>query len=360
MSLTLPALPCTQIVPGVPKWLWEPYLPRARLVVLDGEPGAGKSLFALDLAARLSRGESLPDGRAPGRPHTTVFLSGEDDPADTLCPRLIAAGANLANVFACAPGADSPQLLGPEGLSALRGVIEGHFADLLVLDPVTAFLPPGATSDHAVREALAPLAALAAETGCTILLVRHLPGATGPNSTYRTRGSLGLLSLARTALRLTRHPDDPDLRVLAVTKNSLGPPPASLGFRLAAGAGPALQWTGAVDLTAEELCGASASEMRRRPRERAAAFLQEALASGPRPVAELEKLAAEKGLSWRTIERAKEMLRFQAEQVGPRQERSWQWFDPQQREDEEAAKRLEIAEVGRLLLRKRPAANPID
>ena len=57
-------IPCSQIAPVPVRWLWEPYLPRGKLVVLDGDPGTGKSFVALDLAARVSAGLPVPGGAA--------------------------------------------------------------------------------------------------------------------------------------------------------------------------------------------------------------------------------------------------------------------------------------------------------
>src|SRR3954467_2613191 len=81
------------------RWLWEPYLARGKLALLDGDPGVGKSLLTIDLAARLSRGLQLPNGAPSGRPHVTLLLSGEDGP-DTIRPRAEAAGADLDRLVA--------------------------------------------------------------------------------------------------------------------------------------------------------------------------------------------------------------------------------------------------------------------
>ena len=89
-------------------WLWEPYLARGKLAVLDGDPGIGKTLLALDLAARLSRGGPLPGGKSLDRPHTTLLLTADDPAADTVRPRLEAAGADLDRVFAAFPESSSP------------------------------------------------------------------------------------------------------------------------------------------------------------------------------------------------------------------------------------------------------------
>src|SRR5687768_16229862 len=86
---------CSDIRPAVIDWLWPGYLARGKLATLDGDPAVGKSLLTIDLAARLGRGGPLPDGSAVRRPFTTLLLSAEDDPADTVRPRAEAAGADL-------------------------------------------------------------------------------------------------------------------------------------------------------------------------------------------------------------------------------------------------------------------------
>ena len=80
-------------------WLWRPYLACGKLALLDGDPGAGKSLFTADLAARLTRGGRMPDGSWRRKKANVLFLNGEDALDDTLRPRLDAAGADLARVF---------------------------------------------------------------------------------------------------------------------------------------------------------------------------------------------------------------------------------------------------------------------
>lgn len=315
----LSARPCAEIDTFLLHWLWPSYLPRGKLAVLDGPPGCGKSFLTVDLAARLSRAAPMPDGSAAPRACNCILLNAEDAPADVVRPRALAAGADLERVFAAGgPGDPLPQL--PGGIADLTRLVHEHRAELLVIDPLSAFLPRSCATALKVREALFPLAALAHDTGCTVLVVRH--GGVAPARD-------GALSLARAGLMIARHPDDPDLRVLAVSKSNLSAVPASLGFRLQEGeSGAVVQWVGRVDLTAEELVGAGAATAARRPRERAAEFLREALANGPRPVSELEALAAERGLNWKTVTRAKDALKIAAKQERDGEQRRWVWRDP--------------------------------
>ncbi len=331
----LRARPCSDIPPAPVDWLWEPVLARGKLAILDGDPEAGKTFLVLDLAARLSRGGPLPDGQKLARPLTTLILTAEDDAADTIRPRADATGADLGRVIVVAPDPADPDPAPlptfPDDIPTLERWIRAHRADLVVIDPLSAFLSPtlSANSDQAVRRVLTPLAALAARCGCVILLVRHLNKYGGPKSLYRGLGSIGIAGAIRTGLLLARHPDDRDLRVLAQTKSNLGPPAPTLGFRLVPDAAgrPSVRWTGPVDLTADELC-ATAEPVGKRPRERAAEWLRAELANGPRKAGELTAAAAAVGITERTLDRAKKELGIKAVQVRQGGRSEWVWSDP--------------------------------
>lgn len=337
--------PCAEIDATTVRWLWHPFLARGKLSVFDGDPGTGKSFLTVDLAARLSRGV-LPDGQPLSYPHTTLILNAEDDASDTIRPRASAAGADLSRVVVVgSPSVSDPMPQFPDCVPGIMRLVVKHAADLLVIDPMMAYFPPqaSANNDQRIRQSLMPLAAVAHDTGCAVLLVRHLSKAAGRNAVYRGSGSVGILGTARTGLLLARHPDDPDLRMLVMTKTNLGPVAQSVGFRMA-GVGDAarIEWCGPVDLSADELCGAQMSGVALRPRERAAAFLREALATGPRAVAELEKLAAERGLSWITVKRAKEELRVKSEQRREGGQPAWYWLLEEPKGSADAPKPLSM------------------
>jgi replicative DNA helicase len=77
------------------EWYWRGWLPKGRLVVVSGRPGDGKTAVVLDVLARLTTGDELPDGQMAVEPVTIGILSAEDDASDTLVPRLMAARADL-------------------------------------------------------------------------------------------------------------------------------------------------------------------------------------------------------------------------------------------------------------------------
>ena len=85
----------SSLTPAPVRWLWKHWLARGKLHILAGPPGQGKTTIAMLLAATVSTGGMWPDG-TQCEPGNVLIWSGEDDPADTLLPRLIAAGADPA------------------------------------------------------------------------------------------------------------------------------------------------------------------------------------------------------------------------------------------------------------------------
>src|SRR6266566_9204945 len=78
-------------------WLWEKRIPRGKLTTLDGDPGLGKSLLTLDLAARITTGRPMPDG-TPGVQGSVLLIALEDRAADTIKPRIEAAGGDPSRI----------------------------------------------------------------------------------------------------------------------------------------------------------------------------------------------------------------------------------------------------------------------
>ena len=295
-------------------WLWPARMPLGKVTILDGDPGLGKSTIALDLAARVSRGLPMPGVSAGRRPAGVVLLSAEDGLADTIRPRLDAAGADVARVVALtavfADGADRLPTL-PGDLDRLEAAIVAHEADLVIIDVLMAYLDAevNAHRDQDVRGALAPLAAMAERTGAAILVLRHLNKSTGGPAVYRGGGSIGIVGAARSALVVGRDPDDEDRLVLAVTKSNLAPLAPSLAYRIVDhdGAG-GIAWEGASTLTAAQLLSAPTSTEERTALDEAKAVLRDLLGSGPVPSKDVQRQARDAGISDATLRRAKDGL----------------------------------------------------
>lgn len=299
-----------------------------KLALLDGDPEMGKSLVTLDLIARLSRGGPMPDGAAVSQPGTSILVSVEDSAADTVRPRAEAAGVDLTRLLLPNFGGRLPRL--PEDIPALEALIYEHAVELVVIDPLMAILPPtiAANVDQCVRQALSPLAALADQTGCVILLIRHLTKAGRDRALLRGQGSMGIAAAVRTALFAAPHPKEPDGRVLAVAKHNLARRPPTLGFRIVESAGqPVIEWTGTVEMTADALCKPAVVGLK--AKERAVDWLKRELAGGPRKTAEVYAAAAVVGIPERTLERAKQELRVKSHRTWDHEENrgEWYWYD---------------------------------
>jgi hypothetical protein len=253
----------SEVRPEIVKWLWRGRLPRGKVVVLDGDPGVGKSTVALDIAAHLTTGGAWPDGAACPM-GAVVVLSAEDGLADTIRPRLDASGAEPSLVHAItgvrmiADGEEIGER--PPSLADLD-IIETEIlrtqAVLAIVDVLMAFLPSSVDShrDQDVRGVLHRLTKLAERTGCCILLLRHLNKSAGGSPLYRGGGSIGIVGAARAGFVAARDPEDEHLVVLAPTKSNLSAAPASLGYRLVPHPNGVarVEWTGVVDRRADDL-----------------------------------------------------------------------------------------------------------
>jgi hypothetical protein len=317
-------------------WLWPGRVPLGKLTILDGDPGLGKSVLTLDLAARVTRGWPMPlERREPGddgEPAGVVLLSAEDGLADTIRPRLDAAGADVERVLAldCIPVGDSSRLpVLPQDVGYLRLACRRVAGRLVVVDPITAYLGPDTNThrDQDVRRALHPLAVLAEETGAAVVVVRHLNKAAGANPLYRGGGSIGIIGAARSGLLVARDPDNADQRILASTKCNLAKLPPSLAFGLSADNGALrVGWGGIAPHTAESLLAAPRNEEERNAVQEAEEVLRSILGSGPMAAEEVRKLARKAGVSDRTLDRAKASLHVRCSPVAFGGE--WKWTLP--------------------------------
>jgi len=331
------------VKPETVAWLWNGRLPLGKVSLLEGDPDVGKTTIALDIAARASRGAAMPNATEPVMgPCGVVILSAEDGLADTIRPRLEAAGANLEHIVAFR--LESLPDLDPEGLAAIRAAVTAVDAKLVIVDPLMAFVPDKTDShrDHHMRRLLTPLAALAHETGAAFLAVRHLNKSGGANAKLRGGGSIGITGAARSVMLAARDPDDETRCLLARVKGNLAPPWPTITYSLGIESDMVrVHWGGTIEQTADEIlaAGSAASDDRETDdakdnREDARSAIAGAcdwlhllLTPGWRATSAIREEATAAGMTWRTVERAKVRLRVLARKsglAGP-----WGWELPQ-------------------------------
>lgn len=323
------------------EWLWPNRLALGKITVWDGDPGLGKSTTTLDIAARVSAGRSLP-GQSTGRgPAGVVLLGAEDDPGDTIRPRLEAAGADLTRVCIRQSVPDGSGGLSdkvydrapsiPLDLPTIEADIVAIGASLLIVDPLMAFLGAGIDGhkDQDVRRALSALKTMAERTRVAVVLVRHLSKAVGAPALMRGGGSIGIIGAARFGLLVARDPEDPDRRLIAVTKSNLAVEAETLAYRLESVEATDVArvvWDGISNLRADELVRPPEDEQNRVERNHAVEFLHDSLHHGARPANDVKRDARDEGISDKQLRTAREKLGIKPAKssvTGP-----WMWSLP--------------------------------
>ena len=285
------------------EWLWKPYLPFGKLSVLQGNPGEGKTYFAMHLAAACTNGKLLPNMERM-EPFNVIYQTAEDGLGDTVKPRLIEAGADLDRVLVID---DSEVQLTLSDERIEKAIVENN-ARLVIIDPIQAYLGADVDMNRAneVRPIFMRLGQVAQRTGCAILLIGHLNKAAGMQSLQRGLGSIDIAAAVRSVMFIGKLKHDPTMRILTHEKSSLAPPGVSLAFSLGDEGG--FRWFGEYDITADEMLS-GIEPQRETKTQQAKDLICTLLAGGKQVLSEdIDKAALERGIPGRTVRDAKREL----------------------------------------------------
>ena len=285
------------------EWLWKPYLPFGKLSVLQGNPGEGKTYFAMHLAAACTNGKLLPNMERM-EPFNVIYQTAEDGLGDTVKPRLTEAGADLDRVLVI-DDSDVQLTLSDERIE--KAIVENN-ARLVIIDPIQAYLGADVDMNRAneVRPIFMRLGQVAQRTGCAILLIGHLNKAAGMQSLQRGLGSIDIAAAVRSVLFIGKLKHDPTMRILTHEKSSLAPPGVSLAFSL--GDEDGFRWVGEYDITADEMLS-GIEPQRETKTQQAKDLICTLLAGGKQVLSEdIDKAALERGIPGRTVRDAKREL----------------------------------------------------
>lgn len=318
-------------------WLWEERLPLGKCVLIAGEGGLGKSMLLASIAATVSRGKEWPCGEGKSRCGSVIILSAEDDAADTIIPRLMAADADRSKVHLL----EAVRKEGGEGqrsfnlqldLPELEKTMEQlDDVSLVIIDPITSYL--GKVDSHKnaeLRSVLEPLGRMAAKRHVTIIANTHLSKASGGGSANnRVIGSVAFVNHARAAFIVAADPDDPGKRLFLPSKTNLGKPRQGLAYRIADTAlpgpehgtaiwAPYVQWEDApVAISADQAMAAMAAGLEgRTAMEEAKQFLIEMLSAGEVSAKEVKAAADAQMISLATLRRAKSAIGVRVKRDG--------------------------------------------
>ncbi len=328
------------IKPEPVSWLWHEWLARGKLHILAGAPGTGKTTIALAIAATLTQGGRWPDGTR-AEPGNVLMWSGEDDPADTLTPRLIACGADLSRLHFVGDSFDADGRRPFDPATDIRPLQDAAAriggVKLLIVDPVVSAVAGDSHKNTETRRALQPLVDLASRLDCAVLGISHFSkGSAGKDPVERVTGSLAFGALARVVLAAAKLPDNEDGkpagRLLARAKSNIGPDSGGFRYELEQIELPEhpgvvasrLLWRGAVEGTARELLAEVEQDADGRGEiADAEKFLTGLLTDGPGPAKQVQRDADSAGYAWRTMQEAARRLKVERRKVGMKE--GWVW-----------------------------------
>lgn len=305
------------------EWLWFPYIPYGKITVLQGNPGGGKSHVGIQLAADLSSQGYLPGGIRLPSPQHVIYQCAEDGLADTIKPRLVAAGANCENVAFLD---DDMLTLDDE---KIRDAIADFHARLLVIDPLQAYLGTSdISSASSIRRMMNRLCKWANFYNCAVLIIGHLNKKEGANDLYRGLGSIDVTASARSVLQLEADAFSPGIRIIRHVKSSLAARGEDVRFSINPNHG--IVWL------KDENSGSSVSNVPdTKPKEEvatrkekkqtiAAGMLRELLSDGPMLSSDIEEFFKGSEVGFKTVQLVKNNLKI----LSFRKDGKWYWGAP--------------------------------
>lgn len=341
----------SDLMPEPVDWLWNGWLAAGKFHTFGGAPGTGKTTIAMSLAATVSTGGRWPDSSPSGAASNVVIWSGEDDPTDTLVPRLTASGADLSRVHFVG---DIKDASGKRSFDPARdiGALRHKLAEiggvrLLIVDPIVSAIVGDSHKNAEVRRGLQPLVELAMSMKCALIGVTHFSkGTNGREPTERLTGSLAFGALARVVLVAAKYQEEGEdgeaKRIFCRAKSNIGPDDGGFQYDLQQTelkkypgvVASYVSWADAIEGAARELLAtaeATSDDGESGTLADAKRFLSDLLTAGPLPVKVIRADADGAGYSWATIRRAQKALGIEAKKEGGTiggGKQQWYWTMP--------------------------------
>lgn len=312
-------------------WIWNQWLPAGKLTILAGDGGTGKTTLLLGLIAALTSKGYWPDGSKCEESGNVLIWSSEDDPADTLVPRLMAMNANRKKIHFISgrindkgeqepfdPAMDMPLLKAKA--HAIGGV------KLMMLDPIVSAVKGDSHKANDTRRSLQPVVDFAMEMKAAVVGISHFSkGSKGSSPAERVIGSQAFTALARMVWVAAKQEDGTD-RVLARAKSNISIDDGGISYCIEEAtvsdedARPItttrVSWGGPVEGSARDILGTVEADETDDPGKSAFDEVKEmildCLGNGPRSVQEIQSEIKASAQSMRTANRVKSNLNIRS------------------------------------------------
>ena len=334
------------------EWLWEAWLPRGVVTLMDGNPGVSKSTLVADLVARITTGRPWPDeSPMPAGSNRAMWITTEDDPGRVLRPRIEAAGGNCALVRFV-----KSEVVFPSGAEAFKELVCRRAAEpaglaLVILDPLFSHIDATVRTiaDAEMRKGVMnPLAEAAEAAGVAILVVRHFSKDSTASAINRGAGSLGgIVGAARALWSVILDPEDEtgETKAVGVAKLNYARPHAALRYHVVdrlppgwvSGSVSGVEWLGESPVNVSSMMSEAPDV------HDAVAALEEILAAGSLPSAAAESRMKSRGFGKAATKGAKKRLGVVSSKLG--MAGGWSWCLPTMREEVEGVGRDSFEEV---------------
>ena len=289
-------------------FLWDNFLPFGKISLLVGDSGLGKTTLAVDIAARLTSGRSMPLSDAKPIIGNVLFQSLEDGLSDTLIPRCISAAADLSKIESI----DCDGLNIDEDCEIIEQHIQETNAKMIIFDPLQQYMGKSADMSRItdIRRLLTNLGGIASRNNCVCLVIAHQNKNQGSNELHRVFGSVDITATARSVIRISKSENDPETRIISHIKSSVSRPAAPIAFRIEGDS----QVVYLGEYGGEDYLGEIADDNTKRAK--AIEIICSMLKDGPQEGVEVFKACNEAGVSTRTVERVKKELNIRSGRDG--------------------------------------------
>lgn len=310
------------------RWLWTNYLAKGKLHILGGMAGTGKTTLALGIASTITTAGRFPDGQKCQSKGSILIWSAEDDPKDTIVPRLYAAGAEVEKVYIiqgrinCLTQEIEPFDPAIDIHLLIEAAQEIGDVQLMILDPVVSAVKGDMHKANDVRRSLQPLVDFANKIDCAILGITHFSKGTGGNNPLeRVTGSQAFGALPRVVMVAAKEQDG-QTRVLAIAKSNIGSDSGGVTYHLEQAElnngvmASRVLWGEVLEGNAKDILGDIEQEEDQRENNEPAEVLEMILAEGKMDSKEVKKVMLNNGFSDKQTRLARSKLNIQITKEG--------------------------------------------